>query len=31
MAKPKTTTDAAGRVVLVLDGVAQNNDNQKTG
>ena len=31
MAKRKITVDSAGRVVLVLDGQAQNNDNQKTG
>lgn len=31
MAQKKTTTDAAGRVVLILDGQAQNNDSQKTG
>lgn len=31
MAQKKTTTDASGRVVLVLDGQAQNNDSQKTG
>lgn len=32
MAKQKVTTDpATGRVVMLLDGVAQNNDNQKTG
>jgi hypothetical protein len=31
MAQPKKTVDASGRVVLILDGQAQNNDNQKTG
>jgi hypothetical protein len=32
MAQKKTTTEAStGRVVLILDGVAQNNDATKTG
>ncbi len=29
--KPKVTVDASGRVVLVLDGQAQDSSNQKTG
>lgn len=31
MAVKKQTVDAAGRIVLVFDGQAQNNDNQKAG
>jgi hypothetical protein len=31
MAQKKQTVDSTGRVVLVLDGQAQNNDSQKTG